>query len=242
MKKWVLIALAILSYSTAIGNQVHKIGVRTDQFITLSLPDNIMDISISSGHYAAKVKGRYLLLKAKSTKAPNGSLFVRYGRERQGYVAEVSLSQKAPLLVPVLEEAPQVEVNEKLIFSKEQDYYDLGFRNSGILVMVTHVLHQEGATYVRIFVQNDRAIPCQLSLPTFEHLSRVRRLLLFSKYKGDIITPLYGPKKICLDAKGSEYFLFKLPTQGSHALRISFQEHDRETKHDVIIPKKIFCP
>lgn len=92
---WLLVAclLAVPLYAQPV-----KIGVRASQFITLEFPAEILDLEVGSAEYVPKAKGKYLLLKARHKKVAPTSLLVRYGEEKQGYIATLSLDEQAPML------------------------------------------------------------------------------------------------------------------------------------------------
>ena len=99
---------------------------------------------MGSSHYAAHIKGRYLLLKARSSQVSATSLFLRYGPDKEGYTAEVFFDRHAPLLVEVAK-APSVDTPKKestVLFSTDQDYYRLGLKSKGLSVITTHLMHQ----------------------------------------------------------------------------------------------------
>ncbi|MEN0016670.1 MAG: hypothetical protein AAF706_03590, partial [Bacteroidota bacterium] len=212
MRKAALLLLSfLLAYPTRA--EVEGLGVRTGQFTTVAFPDEILDLSLGSSSYAAHIKGRYLLIKAKSKQVSATSLFLRYGPDKQGYTAVVYFDRRAPLLVEV-NKTPTVDTPEKestVLFSTVQDYHSIGLHQKGLRMMGTHLMHQGDKTYVRLYIDNRRSIPCHLSSPSFEYLSRKRYLLFFSKYKGRVIELLEGPRDLSLSARSGGYFLFVLP-------------------------------
>ncbi len=127
MSKVILLPLSFL-FAYPCCAEVEGLGVRTGQFTTVSFPDEISDLSLGSSSYAAHIKGRYLLIKAKSRQVSATSLFLRYGPDKQGYTAVVFFDQRAPLLVEV-NKTPTVDTPEKestVLFSTVQDYHSIG--------------------------------------------------------------------------------------------------------------------
>lgn len=240
MRKTALLLLALwITYPCRAG--VEGLGVRTGQFTTVAFPEEIADLSLGSSSYAAHIKGRYLLIKAKNRKVPSTSLFLRYGPEKQGYTAVVYFNKQAPLLVKVAQ-STSVDTPEKkptVLFSTAQDYYSIGLKQKGLQIMVTHLLHQGEKTYVRLYIDNRRAIPCQLSSPSFEYLTRRRYLLFFSKYKGRVMQLLEGPNDLSLPARSGGYFLFALPASSSDGLRVSLQERSGGHVYQFTIPGQV---
>lgn len=236
MRKAILLSL-LMAYPCRAG--VEGLGVRTGQFTTVAFPDEIVDLSLGSPRYAAQIKGRYLLIKAKGRQVPATSLFVRYGSQQKGYTTVVYGDKKAPLLVEVNKpRTVQADSGKSpLLFSNVQDYYSLGVKSKGLQVILTHLLHEGDKTYVRLYINNRRPIPCQLSAPGFEYLSRKRYLFFFSKYKGRVVELLEGPTDLSLPAHSSGYFLFVLPASSSDGLRISLQEN--ADSYQFIIPGQV---
>lgn len=236
MTATLLILSFLLSYPCRA--QVQGLGVRTGQFTTVSFPEEIVDLSLGSSSYAAHIKGRYLLIKAKSKQAASTSLFLRYGTDKQGYTAVVFFEQQAPLLVEVAKPPLAIEAAQKptVLLSTEQDYYSIGLHQKGLRLMVTHLLHQGEKTYVRLYIDNRRSIPCHLASPSFEYLSRKRYLLFFSKYEGRVMELLEGPSDLSLPARSGGYFLFAIPARSSDGLRVSLREHSGGPSYQFTIP------
>ena len=240
MRKAILLLLSFLLAYPARA-EVEGLGVRTGQFTTVSFPDEISDLSLGSSSYAAHIKGRYLLIKAKSRQVSATSLFLRYGPDKQGYTAVVYFNKQAPLLVEV-NKTPTVDTPEKkstVLFSTVQDYYSIGLKREGLRVMVTHLMHQGDKTYVRLYIDNRRCIPCRLSSPSFEYLTHQRYLLFFSKYKGLVMEFLEEPDDISLPARSGGYFLFVLPASSSDGLRVSLRERSGGPSYQFMIPGQV---
>ena len=240
MRKATLLLLSfLLAYPCCA--EVHRLGVRTGQFTTVAFPEDVADLSLGSSSYAAHIKGRYLLIKAKSRQVSATSLFLRYGPEKEGYTAVVYFNKRAPLLVEV-GKALSVDMPEKestVLFSTVQDYYSLGLKQQGLRIMVTHLLHQGEKTYVRLYVGNRRSIPCHLSSPSFEYLSRKRYLWFFSKHKGRVVELLEGPSDLSLPARSGGYFLFVLAASSSDGLRISLRDNSGGPSYQFTIPGQV---
>ncbi|MEL6607187.1 MAG: hypothetical protein AAFP88_02985 [Bacteroidota bacterium] len=100
-------------------------------------------------------------------------------------------------------------------------------------------LLQEGrpkGRYVRLYIDNRRSIPCQLSSPSFEYLTCQPYLLFFSKYKGRVMELLEGPSDLSLPARSGGYFLFALPASSIDGLRVSLRERSGGPSYQLTIP------
>lgn len=224
--------------------QPAKIGVRASQFITLEFPAEIVDLEVGSPEYVPKAKGKYLLLKARHKKVAPTSLLVRYGEEKQGYIATLSLDEQAPMLV-LIEESRQrpagaQEKPPEVVFNQDQDYYTIGLQKQGLSLIVTNILHQGSTTYLRIFIDNQTSLPCNLSPPSFEYITYLRRFLFFTKEQRKMVTPWQGPQQIALPANRGAYFLLAIPAYASaDALLVALGAQEGGKNYPIYIPSKV---
>lgn len=243
-RTWLLIACL---WAGPLYAQPAKIGVRASQFITLEFPAEIVDLEVGSPEYVPKAKGKYLLLKARHKKVAPTSLLVRYGEEKQGYIAELALDEQAPMLVlieatrkrpagaPEKQQKPQ-----EVVFDQDQDYYTIGLQKQGLSLIVTNILHQGSTTYLRIFIDNQNAIPCKLSQPSFEYITYLSRFLFFTKEQRKIVTPWQAPQQIALPAHSGAYFVFAIPAYASaDALLVALGAQEGGKNYPIYIPSKV---
>ena len=240
-RTWLLIACLLVGPLYA---QPAKIGVRASQFITLEFPAEIVDLEVGSPEYIPKAKGKYLLLKARHKKVAPTSLLVRYGEEKQGYIATLALDEQAPMLV-LTEESRQrpagaQEKPPEVVFDQDQDYYTLGLEKQGLSLILTNILHQGSTTYLRIFIDNQTSLPCNLSQPSFEYITYLRRFLFFTKEQRKMVTPWQAPQQIALPANRGAYFLLAIPAYASaDALLVALGTQEGGKNYPIYIPSKV---
>ena len=241
-RTWLLIACL---WAGPLYAQPAKIGVRASQFITLEFPAEIVDLEVGSADYASKAKGKYLLLKARHKKVAPTSLLVRYGEDKQGYIAALALDEQAPMLVLIEESrqrparAPEKQQQE-VVFDQDQDYYTIGLQKQGLSLIVTNILHQGSTTYLRIFIDNQNPIPCKLSPPSFEYITYLRRFLFFTKEQRKMVTPWQAPQQIALPAHSGAYFVFAIPAYASaDALLVALGAQEGGKNYSIYIPSKV---
>ena len=240
-RTWLLVACL---WAGPLYAQPAKIGVRDSQFITLEFPAEIVDLEVGSPEYVPKAKGKYLLLKARHKKVAPTSLLVRYGEEKQGYIAALALDEQAPMLV-LIEESRQrpagaQEKPPEVVFNQDQDYYTIGLQKQGLSLIVTNILHQGSTTYLRIFIDNQTSLPCNLSPPSFEYITYLRRFLFFTKEQRKMVTPWQGPQQIALPANRGAYFLLAIPAYASaDALLVALGAQEGGKNYPIYIPSKV---
>lgn len=240
-RTWLLIACL---WARPLYAQPAKIGVKASQFITLEFPAEIVDLEVGSPEYIPKAKGKYLLLKARHKKVAPTSLLVRYGEEKQGYIATLALDEQAPMLV-LIEETRQLpagaqEKPQEVVFDQDQDYYTIGLKKQGLTLIVTSILHQGSTTYLRIFIDNQTSLPCNLSPPSFEYITYLSRFLFFTKEQRKMVTPLQAPQQIALPANRGAYFLLAIPAYPSaDALLVALSAQEGGKNYPIYIPSKV---
>lgn len=237
--------------STIAYGQEKLIGVRYSQFTTMVFPADIVDLEIGSAEYIPKIKGKYLLLKAKSKQANPTSLMVRYGEERQGYVVGIMPNDKAPMVVHIDQMEKEKEqltdgktanqqTPEAIFQSQSQDYYTLGLKKHGLIMMITSILNSSNVTYLYLFVENQNALPCLLSKAIFEYVYTLRSFLFFNKERREVVTPLQSPKTIQLPPYSYAYFVLAIPAQGSaDGLSLSLVTQEGAKNYSIYIPSKV---
>ena len=241
-RTWLLIACL---WAGPLYAQPAKIGVRASQFITLEFPAEIIDLEVGSPEYVPKAKGKYLLLKARHKKVAPTSLLVRYGEDKQGYIAALALDEQAPMLVLIEDTrqrpagAPEKQQQE-IVFDQDQDYYTIGLQKQGLSLILTNILHQGSTTYLRIFIDNQNPIPCKLSPPSFEYITYLSHFLFFTKEQRKMVTPLQAPQQIALPANRGAYFLLAIPAYASaDALLVDLSAQEGGKNYPIYIPSKV---
>lgn len=106
--------------------------------------------------------------------------------------------------------------------------------------MVTNILHQGSTTYLRIFIDNQNAIPCKLSPSSFEYITYLRRFLFFTKEQRQMVTPLQAPQQIALPAHSGAYFVFAIPASASaDVLLVALCAQEGGKNYPTYIPSKV---
>ena len=245
MIKKTLFLLLFLGSVARSHAQDNRIGILSSRISTLVFKEDIVDIEIGSQEYHVKVKGRYLLLRAKHKRAQPTSLFVRYGNKMHYYVAEIFPDDNAPLTYNLAEDIgrKEVETEKKVtpIFAgNNQKYFTFGVISNGIQVILTNILHTSNTTNIQLFIHNTSSIDLCLSHWTFEYVTTLRKFLFFKKKKGKLVEPISFPDSINVPAKCGEYVVFSIPTYVSEGgLEIFLGEDDGERGFRFVIPSKV---
>ena len=135
---------------------------------------------------------RYLLLRAKQQRVQPTSLFVRYGKRKQCYVAEIFPDEQAPLhhniqdatsktATQEAEENPSL--NSAFSPDQQQQYCNYGLIKNGLQVILTNIAPREDATHLRFFIENTSSIDLCLAGCTFKYVTFLRKFLFFTKKK-----------------------------------------------------------
>jgi len=226
--------------------QSNRIGILYSKISTLVFKEEIVDVEIGSQEYHVKVKGRYLLLRAKHKHAQPTSLFVRYGKKMHYYVADIFPDENAPLQYHLEEdiggkEAEKKEEKVTPTFSENnQEYYTLGVISNGIHVILTKIFHTDNTTNLQLFIDNTSSIDLCLSHWTFEYVTILRKFLFFKKKKGKLVELIASPDSINVPAKSGEYVVFTIPIYVSEGgLEIFLGEDDGERGFRFSIPNEI---
>lgn len=248
MIKKILFLLFFFGGSVArLHGQSNGIGILYSKISTLVFKEEIVDIEIGNQEYHVKVKGRYLLLRAKHKHAQPTSLFVRYGKKMHYYVADIFPDENASLQYHLeLEEdigGKEAEKEKKVTptFSENnQEYSTLGVISNGIHVILTKILHTDNTTNLQLFIDNTSSIDLCLSHWTFEYVTVLRKFLFFKKKKGKLVEPITSPDSINVPAKSGKYVVFAIPIYVSEGgLEIFLGEDDGERGFRFSIPNEI---
>ena len=188
MARKLLPLLLFLSSFSQVAASEDRLGVLYSKFTTLIFPAAILDVEIGSGAYYTKVKGKYLLLRAKHKKVAPTSLFVRYGKQRQCYVVELFPDPKAPLKHYIAADNPELPdtnppqaspVDTLFADHQQQEYYTLGTKQQGVEVILTNILHADQVTYLRFFIKNTATVPCSVNYYSFEYITFLNNFFFF---------------------------------------------------------------
>jgi hypothetical protein len=257
MKK-ILIALLILSY-WLIGPDTYatdRLGILVSKKCVLTFDSDIVDVDIDVDDYFFKLKGKNLLIRAKTQQARAATLFARYGKEKTTYVAEIFPDDKAPLHRII---QPQDTIESHREYSKKandnelisttgvfapnekQQYAWFAVEAGGVTVMVTNIAHKGKNTYLRIYINNKTTVNLKLSQHNFEYVTVLRKFLFFKSEQRNRVMPLLTPVSIELGPMQFDYFDFSIPTYTSNGgLDIFLGESENGIrKYTINIPTKI---
>lgn len=243
--KVLLIFICFIGLPVAYADQ-DRIGVLHDKISTLVFNEEIVDVELGSQAYHVKVKGRYLLLRAKNKDVPPTSLFVRYGKKTQHYyVTEIYPDAKAPLQysVQIIDEKKAVKPDHKTpipFTDTDQEYFDIGVIQHGVKTILNKILHTPESTCIQVFVENTSSIDLCLKQWTFEYVTILSRGIFTKKTKRKLVEPITAPASVIVPAKSAEYIVFSIPTyMGTEGLEISLEEGDGERIFKFLIPSKV---
>ena len=262
------IFLILIIYTTYIYNsyarEVEYLGITISKPSVLSFSEDIIDFSIGNRDYAIQMKGKNLLIVANGAKALPTTLFVRYGKDKNVFVAEISPDDNAPIHQVIEDSTPHTNMrgvdannrekdmmtleeekkaNQLAIFSphEKQEYFNYGIEKNGVKVIVANITHHQENSYFRIFVKNNTSIPLNIGNVSFEYISYQRKYIIFRSRKSKIVTATIAPESVEIGANQGKYFIFAIPTYTSNGgLNIFFGESDKgEREFSIAIPMKV---
>lgn len=226
--------------------QDSKIGISHNKISTLVFDEEIVDVELGSQGYHVKVKGRYLLLRAKSPNTNLTSLFVRYGKKKNHYyVTEIFPDNNAPLEYLIQEDCSSDVAKKRLekeaFFSdNEQEYFDIGVIKNGVQVILNKMLHKDNATRIQLFIHNTSSVDLFLEQYTFEYVTILSKGFFTAKKKHKLVEPITEPSSCRVSAKGDAYMEFSIPTYVSEGgLEVFFGESAGERGFRFLIPSKV---
>ena len=246
VRKSLFVFLFFLSLPAAHASQ-GRIGVSYDKISTLVFDEEIVDVELGSQAYHVKVKGKYLLLRAKSKEVAPTSLFVRYGNKPQHcYVTEIFPDAEASLqylVQAVAEEAPVEPKQEKpttLFTDVKQEYFDIGIIRHGARIILNKILHTEDSTHIQVSVENTSSIDLCLEQHAFEYVTVLSKGIFRRKSKRRLAKPITAFTKFTVPANSAQYVVFSVPTyMSTSGLEISLEERDGEHRFEFLIPSKV---
>ena len=226
-----------------------KLSISYDKITTLVFEEEIIDVELGSQEYGAKVKGRYLLLRAAKADAARTSIFVRYGnngqKEQHHYVAEIYPDQKAPLQYSIPSKQPKqatstYQEKPSPFTDTLQGYFDIGVVKNGIKVIVNKLLLSQGCIWIQLYIENNTSRDLYLDESKFEYVTIVRRGLWGNAKKTRLIRPLVAADSIVVLAKQGRYVALAVPLpEAKEGLKISLEGKDTEEIFECFIPAQV---
>ena len=194
----------------------------------------------------AKVKGRYLLLRAAKADASPTSLFVRYGKKQQHYyVAEISPDKQAPLQYSIPSKQPKQKISTDQERSSPftdtlQEYFDIGVVKNGIKVIVNKILLDEECIWIQLYIENNTARDLCLDQSKFEYVTIVRRGLWGNEKKTRLIRPLVAADSIVVFARQGRYVALAVPVpESEEGLSVCLEGKYTEEIFEFFIPDQV---
>ena len=249
--------------SSTYARDIEYLGITISKPSVLSFSEDIIDFSIGNKDYSIQVKGNNLLIVANGSKALPTTLFVRYGKDKNVFVAEIKPDDNASIHQVIEDNTPHASMKgadannrekdimkleeekkakQPAIFSshEKQEYFNYGIEKDGVKVIVVNITHHQENSYFRIFVKNNTSIPLNIGNVSFEYISYQRKYLIFRSRKSKIVTATLGPASVEIGANTGKYFMFAIPTYTSNGgLGIFFGESEKgEREFSIAIPMK----
>lgn len=225
-----------------------RVGISPTIISTLVFQEAIEDVELGSQSYHVKVKGRYLLLRAKHEDVKPTSLFVRYGKKKhQYYVAEIFPDKNGALQYLIQESDNQHAPNKQpttqhtLLDDTQQEYYDIGIRKHKIGVILTKILHIDRTTVLQLFINNASSVDFCLTQWTFEYVTLLKKSLPWAtKKKYTLVDPIDEPAEVKVAAQQSVYIEFHIPTYiTTGGLSVFLGEEHGERDFKFLIPNRV---
>ncbi|MHB9148002.1 MAG: hypothetical protein ACYC2U_06380 [Candidatus Amoebophilus sp.] len=256
LKNIPITALGLL-FAFLVGfSEQEKLGILVSKSSVLSFPEDIVDVELGNSDYSFKVKGKNLLLFAKKKNAEPTTLFIRYGKNKQAYVAEIfpddaSVLQRSLPYAPAhpiqnpensMQQAP-IEPKRPTVFSpnQKQEYFIFGCNKDGVKVILTNIIHQGEITHLRFFIENNTTTNLKIGHYTFEYITYLKKFIFLTSKKIKQVEPNSAPTVILLEAGGGDYFDFAVPTFISNGgLEVFLGESAQgEREYKIFIPSKV---
>ena len=245
VKRALLVLLLLCNLLVAHAHQERR-GVLYDKISTLVFDEEIVDVELGSQAYHVKVKGKYLLLRAKNKDVAPTSLFVRYGKKTQHYyVTEIFPDAKAPLqyLIQSGHDKKEVDSHQNVatpFTDTTQEYFAIGVIQHGAKVILNKILHIKNATCIQLFIENKSSIELSLEHWTFEYVTVLRQGFFSKKKKRKLAEPITEPSNIKVPAHSNQYVVFCIPTYVStEGLEVFLEASNGEHGFRFLIPKKV---
>lgn len=248
-----LIFLCLISANVA---ETVRLGVPITKPTVFSFKEDIIDVDLGNQDYHVKLRGKSLLIFAKKKDSQPTTLFVRYGKDKTTYVAEIFPDDKAPLhriiqtsgtVQHFREYSSQTSDNQLpnnvSVFApnEKQQYAWFAVNEGGVIVMVSNIMHRGDQTYFRIYIENKTTVNLKLSQHIFEYITVLKKWIFFTNKQRNRVIPILTPAKLELAPMQFDYFDFSIPTYTSNGgLDIFLAEsEDGVRKYEINIPSKI---
>ena len=250
--------------SSTYARNIEYLGITISKPSVLSFNEDIIDYSIGNKDYSIQVKGNNLLIVANGAKELPTTLFVRYGKDKKAFVAEISPDDNAPIHQFIEDSTPHASMRstdsnnrekdlmtleeekktkQQTLFSPQEklEYFNYGIEKNGVKVIVANIAHYQDNSYFRIFVKNNTSIPLNIGNVSFEYISYQRKYLIFRSKKSKLVTTTLAPEVVEIGPNEGKYFMFAIPTYTSNGgLNIFFGESDKgEREFSIAIPMKV---
>ena len=246
MRPLLALVLSLACTAYVVFADQNKISISYDKITTLVFVEEIIDVELGSQEYDAKVKGRYLLLRAAKADASPTSLFVRYGKKQQHYyVAEISPDKQAPLQYSIPSKQPKQEMSTDQerpspFTDTQQEYFDIGVVKNGIKVIVNKLLLDEECIWIQLYIENNTSRDLYLDKSKFEYVTRVRRGLWSNEKKKRLIAPLVAVNSIVVLAKRGRYVAFAVPVpESEEGLSVCLEGKNSGEIFEFFIPNQV---
>ncbi|MEL6413087.1 MAG: hypothetical protein AAFQ08_03105, partial [Bacteroidota bacterium] len=185
------------------------------RYMTVLVFDTAIEaVDLSSGAYAAKIRGHLLLLRSLQPKAPTASLLVTCQGGGGFLHARLCYANQAPQTydfrtgskapqegapAPASSSevlAPAILAGVSALKSAPQAYRDIGLRSAQLVLILTNILSDQEHLYLKLFVANDSSLSYRIGAVEFSLTQAQRERVALS--------PLYAevPEQIC--AYGAE--------------------------------------
>ena len=249
----VLLALVVQSSSSAAGS---KVAISVSKATVLIFDDAIDEVELGSSEYVTRIKGKFLLIRAKRLGARPTFLFVRYGQGSRFCNVEISASNAAPLeyrMSDVLgvegklpDEGNAASVSHadrqaSFLLRKKQGYYTYSKKDYGVRITLVDIEHFRGNTYLKFHVKNSSSIDVNMEYMSFNYYDVGRRMLFFSKrVKSRLVEPIVPLPVVQVGAFRSGNFVFCIPTVTVNGgLEVCFGEANEGRTITMNIPGKV---
>jgi hypothetical protein len=253
--------LAVVCSVTTTLAVVDQIQISSAKATVLVFDDIIDELELGNNEYVTKIKGKFLLIRAKSLNSKPTFLFVRYSNGSKFYNLEISPSNQAPLeyvirdknksesssansntgAANILDKALDKTKVVKYFFSKKQRYYTYSKKQYGIRVSLIDIIHCAGSTYFKLNIKNSSSIDMCIDYVLFNYYDKSSFIpLISSKINIKNVDPTFLPDSLVVSSFSSNDYVFGIPTISVNGgLDIRFGETDEGRTIDMSIPSKV---
>lgn len=250
-----LFVLLLLQSSKAVNT--NRIYISVSKATVLIFSDPIDEIELGSSEYASKIKGNFLLIRAKKLNAKPTFLFVRYGNGKNFQNLEICASNNAPMeynMSDFVEKGstsaksktskkdsrPQ-EKQIRFMLNSKQKYFTYSKQEHGTQLTLLDIEHFDGNTYLKFNIKNKSSIDLDMQHISFNYYDIDKYLFLFSKrVRNKLVEPVIPPENVKVNASESKDFVFCIPTvKASGGLEVYFEEAEASKALSINIPHRV---